>query len=70
MSAVHTAGRHGFNGNHSSSVLLAPGKHTIEIDYSQVQLVPAYVWICHSKAASMHVLVNGIQPVAGLFDYV
>lgn len=65
-----TAGRHGFNGNHSSSVLLAPGKHTFEINYSQVQFLPAHVWTCHGKAASMHMLVNGIEPVASLSGYV
>lgn len=70
VSVVPTAGHHGFNGNHSSSVLLAPGKHAFEIDYSQVWLLPAHVWICHGKAASMHLLVNEIEPVAKRSGYV
>ena len=34
---AHTAGQHGFNGNRSGSVLLAPGMHAFEVDYSQVE---------------------------------
>jgi len=34
-----SAGKHGFNGEKSATVLLAPGVHDFKIDYSQVPAI-------------------------------
>jgi len=55
---VHTAGQHGLNGNHSGSVLMAPGMHAFEVDYSQVEPL----LLCD---ACQHLLLqNGLVPMA------
>ena len=38
VTAPYAAGQHGFTGYKSGSIVLAPGLHACEVDYSQVRV--------------------------------